>query len=416
MKNLKLLLIAAVLVAIALAIQPSGKPGSAVDANIGHSLVVAEEIDGIAEIFLNAAQGQISLKQASATWRLPELHSLRADPNRVEELFQRLTAAKIVESVSANAAKHADLGVASLANDAPPTGPDSAILVFKNKSGGEIKRVYLGKGRQSRMVDGSQGFGNDGQYCRFNADNNVYLLSTFMWLEKNAKNWLGKDLLKINPEKISKLSWSYSGSEKNTFVLARNAASDSLVLDKLQNGQQTKQAAVAAITSLFSGLAFDDFIATSTPAQHPALADRLELALESFDGLKFKILISSGTVELPGSGNMHLLWLNGEYAGADTSLQALVKELNGNSEKLAFAVQPQRIKALMVKAADLSEPEPPKPTPPSSASATVPVVSQPVLPAVENAATSSQPVLLASETLSVASETVPALVASESAN
>ncbi len=364
---MKLLLIAVILVAIAFVLQHGSKQTVTTDQMAGRNLVTAAELDSVTEINLRTDAGTVLIKKTGDTWRLPDLHNLRADRNRVEELFQRLTGAKTVETVSANPQRHADLGVASLAANAPVTGQDCSYLSLNNASGGLVKQIYLGKGRQSKMVDGSQGFGNDGQYFRYEGDDKVYLLSTFLWLEKNPKNWLGKELLKLSPEKIGRLAWSYSDS-KEEFSLTRANASSSLELDKPGEGMQTRQSAVAGVVNLFAGLGFDDLVATDTPEQHPTLTDRLALSLETLDGLKLSMLVSSGTADIPGAGKMHLLWLNAEYTGNDPVWKSFADELSGNAKKLLYAMQPHRVKPLLLKTADLSEPKPLPP--PETASGT----------------------------------------------
>jgi len=71
---------------------------------------------------------------------------------------------------------------------------------------------------------------------------------------------------------------------------------------------------------------------------------------------------------------MHLVLLNAEYAGSDTSLKNLADEIEANAAKMAFALGEHRVKPLLVKAADLSED---KPAPaPETASATASVAGQ----------------------------------------
>lgn len=358
MKNLKLLLIALVLAGIAFMLHHGSKQTVAPDPNIGQNLVVAADIDGVPAITIKTDQGKIDLKKVDGIWRLPEMHNMRADLNRIEELFQRLTGTKIVDAVTGSPLRHADLGVASVAADAAISGQESALIILKDNSGQELRQLYLGKGRQSRQVDGTQGFGNDGQYFRFGGDDYVYLLSNFMWLEKSQKNWISKDLVKLSPEKVSKLAWLYNSDEKETFCLERQGATDSLTLDKLSSEQQTKQTAVSIVTSVLANFGFDEFIATDTPGLHPGLADSMALAVETFDGLKLSMLISSAPVELPGSGKMHLLWLNADYAGSDAGLRRLADDMAANARSMVFALRENRIKPLMVKAADLAEAKP----------------------------------------------------------
>ncbi|GAB1352511.1 hypothetical protein MASR1M12_12420 [Erysipelotrichia bacterium] len=374
MKNLKLLLIAIVLVAVAFALQHGSRPEVAPDPFVGKNLVEAADIDGISGITLKSDQGSLELKKVNGIWRLPGLYDMRVDSNRLEEFFQQVNAAKIVESVSGNPQRHADLGVASVAVDAATvSGADSALITLKDVSGATVRELYLGKGRQAKSVDGSQGFGNDGQYFRFGGSDYVYLLSSFIWLDKDQKNWLGKELVKISADKLKQIAWKYS-DDSEKFSLARAGATDSLVLSGLAEDMQTKQSALPAVQNFFANLTFDDFIATDSPELHKDLSDSLTLAVESFDGLKLQLLVSSGAVEIPGKGKMHLLWLGAEYAGSDAGVRSIADELAANAKKMLYALQEHRVRPLMLKSADLSEAKP-KPEPAADASGTAEVAS-----------------------------------------
>lgn len=372
MKNLKLLIIAGLLVVVALVLQHGSQPAVAPDPYIGKSLIAAADMDGVPEIVIKSSQGRIDLKKVDGIWRLPELHNMRVDRNRVEELFQKLTETKVVEIVTGNQQRHKDLGVASISEDAGISGEDNALIVLKDIAGAQLRQIYLGKGRQARSVDGSQGFGNDGQYFRFGDDDGVYLLSQFLWLEKNQKNWLSKELLKLSSDKIGKITWEYP--ENDTFSLERATATSALVLKDLDEGKQTKQQVAEQIAGIFAALQFDDFVATDSPALHPALAEKVSLHIECSDAFNVKLNISSGPVDIPGAGKMHLVLLNAEYAGSDTSLKNLADEIEANAAKMAFALGEHRVKPLLVKAADLSED---KPAPaPETASTTASVAGQ----------------------------------------
>lgn len=371
MKNTRLLIVIVILVAVALMLQQGKKPAVSSDPLVGQSLVSATEIDQVRELSIKTAQGKVDLKMDKDSWRLMSLHQLGADKNRIEELFQRLNAARLVEAVSANPERHADMGVASIAAEAAITGADNAQLVLKNASGQELKTLYLGNGRKAKNVDGSQGWGNDGQYCRYAGNDKVYLLSSFLWLEKNQKNWLSKSLLKLAPDKIAKIAWSYPAAEKEEFELSRSSASESLALKNLGEDMQTKKEVAQAAAQFFANLSFDDFIATASPQLHKDLNDHVALWVESLDGLKISMRISSGPVDLPGLGKMNLLWLTGEYAGADAGLRAVADELTANSQKFVFALRENKLKPVLIKSGNLQEAKP-KPAP-ANASATAEV-------------------------------------------
>ncbi|MFZ5950552.1 MAG: peptidylprolyl isomerase, partial [Candidatus Rifleibacteriota bacterium] len=315
-------------------------------------------IDQTRELEIRTAQGNIELKNADNTWRLPGMNDMRADRNRLEEFFQRLNDARLGEAVTVNAQKHGDLGVARLASDTSLVGDEVAVINLKDAQGKELKSIYLGKGRAARSVDGAPGFGNDGQYCRISDSDAVYLLSGFFWIEKNLKNWLSKDLLKITRNQISKIAWTYPASDKEVFELSRATASEALTLGKLDADQQTKADSANSAAGFFEALSFDDFIATDSPEMHPGLENHVALWVESFDGLKLSMRISSGPVDLPGLGKMNLLWLTGEYSGTDPAVKTLADELASYSRKFVFALREPRVKSILIKSGNLKEAKP----------------------------------------------------------
>jgi peptidyl-prolyl cis-trans isomerase C/peptidyl-prolyl cis-trans isomerase SurA len=357
-KNFRLLLVAVVLVIVALVLKQSNEPAITTDPLIGQELVDANDIDQVKELTIKSAQGTIRLNRENGHWRLPDFHDLKADKNRIEELFQRLNQTKIMELVSTNTQRHADLGVASVAADARILNAESANIVLKKDQTTKIKEIYLGKGRQARMVDGSRGFGNAGQYFRYGESDAVYLLSDFLWLEKNQKNWVNKELLKLPAEKIKKIAWNYTGEKDSRFTLERNQASESLALSELDPEMQTRKTSADAAARFCQNLGFDEFIATDSPKLHPALKDGLELAVESFDGLSLNMLISSGPVDLPGMGKMQVAWLSAKYDGSDKELAEISHELSRNSEKFVYALRENRLQAVMIKKEDLTETKP----------------------------------------------------------
>ena len=358
MKNEKLVMIAVVVMVVALVLQQSRKPALVNDPMAGHNLVSATEIDQVRELTLKSSQGQIDLKMDKDDWRLKNLHRFHADKNRIEELFQRLHSSKIVEMVSTNSQRNPDLGVASIAIETPITDPDSSQVVLKNAEGQLIKNIYLGKGRQAKSVDGGPGWGNDGQYCRYEGKDQVYLLSTYLWIEKNLKNWLSKQLVKLPSEKIGKIAWSYPALDKEEFEISRASATEELVLNKLPEKMQTKKDVADAAANFFSNLSFDDFIATASPELHPALDQYLSLWVESLDGMKLSMRLSTDSVDLPGVGKMNLLWLTAEYSGPDAGLKTLADELASNSHGFLYALRENKVKPILIKSGNLLEAKP----------------------------------------------------------
>ncbi|NLF96114.1 MAG: DUF4340 domain-containing protein [Candidatus Riflebacteria bacterium] len=367
MKNFKLLIIAVVLVAIALVVSQDSKTGAG-DPLVGRNLLSAAEIDQVRAFTLTAADEEISLAQQNGSWRVTSREGFAAQPDRIEDLFQKLSTTRIIEMVSANKERHADLGVASPASGTRPDA-DSLWLTLRDKDGKEIKTLLLGKGRQSRGPDGAMGFGEDGQYVRTGSDDKVYLVSNKLWIDKTPLRWLNTSLLKLPAADISRIN-SRPVVGADGYVLTRESATAALQLTDLPEGQQTKRASADAVARFFENIEVGDIIATATPLEHPDLASATLIEVETFKGLTVSMRIGSGPTDLANVGKGHIISLDAHYTGTDTALAALASETAGNAAKFVYAIPEARVKSLLVKPAELHEAKPAPPLETATGTAT----------------------------------------------
>lgn len=358
MKNARLLIIAVVLVAIAMFLKQSNKPAAPSDPLIGHSLVTAAEIDQINEFSMLTDQGEIKVKKQNGEWRLPAYHGLKARPQRIEELFQKMNQARIAEMVTANEQRHNDLGVAQIADGSSVSGFEKARIQLKNDQGAELKTLYFGNGRKARNVDGSESFNHAGQYFRYGNSQSVYLINEMQYFEKSNKNWASNELFKIAASQVKQLNVNKPEPEAAAFTVQREKPENALALSEVPEDQQMKAAVVDAAVRIFEPLTFDEIIATDSPALHPELVNGISASLETFSGLKLDLKISSGPVSIPGIEAMNIVSISAVYEGTDPAMKALAEELNGYAEKLLFGMREFRIKPLIVNEPELLEPKP----------------------------------------------------------
>lgn len=352
MKNFKLLAVAIVLVVIAMVLSTNKTKVIPINPLVGKGIIASNELDKIKNISLITSQGRIDIKHDKSNWRMPELHDMRVDNNRIEELFQQLNGSKLIELVSKNPKRYQDMGVSD-SSGTYAIGKDCAQVIMANEQNQNISNTYLGSARKAKMVDGSQGFGNDGQYIRHKDSASVYLTSNFIRIENRKKNWLDKKLLKSPVDNIKKISWKYS--DNKTFHIERSAASESLELTDIDKDHITNKSKVDMISKLPSNMMFDDYIATDSPSMHPSLAKPSECLIEGFNGLKLSMKISSAPVELPGLSKAYVVLLTSEYKGTDTSLKSYADELNTLSSKLLYALRESRLKPFLVNKIDLQK-------------------------------------------------------------
>ncbi|MBU1105879.1 MAG: peptidylprolyl isomerase [Candidatus Riflebacteria bacterium] len=378
MKNYKLLIIAAVLIVIAMLINHDGKPGTAGDPLVGKNLLTPAEIDQVRAFTLLSPEEEISVAQQNGSWRVTSRGGFAAARDRIEDLFQKLASNRIMEMVSANPARHADLGVANLAEGSRP-GEDCLLLTLRDKAGKELKTLHLGKGRPSRGPDGSVGYGDAGQYLRFSGNDNIYLASERLWIDNTQLRWLNTSLLKLAAKDISRIN-NRPVVPENAFVLARANATSALQLAGLPEKQQTKQPVADAVAGFFADINCDDIVATDEPLQHSGLASATLIEVETFNGLTVSLRIGSEPTDLANGGKGYIVSLDASYTGTDPALAALASETSSNAAKFVYAMQEAKIKPLLVKTIELTEPRPEPPPVSVSASdtATVPPATQQV--------------------------------------
>jgi hypothetical protein len=296
--------------------------------------------------------------QKNGEWILPDFHSFAADLNKVEELFQKLHSMETVEMVGDTKDSHQALAVEAIDKNESVKNPETVIVTLKKENHEAIKTLYLGKGRTRKEIDGSPGFGFDGQYGRLDGSDKVYLLSNYLHLIKQLKQWADKKIVSIKAAKIKRIAWN-SGSEK-AYELKRNSASDSLVLSPMPEDHETRQSLAKSISSALSNLSYDEVIATDTPEMHPGLQKFTRVTFETFDGLKLNFKIGSGTTKLESGREMQVFRLEAGYEGSDDQVNKIADDIDAKYADIVFAVGKGRLNGILKEKDELSQKKPEK--------------------------------------------------------
>lgn len=356
MKIWQLILIVVILVPIALFVRQPDVKTSSTDSLTGKVLMEPEEIDNVGELHLVTSQGEIRLKQSEGKWGVTDKGGFPADTARIEDLFQKLNDIRLGEMVTANPQRHKEMGVsAPLDNEKPEQ--DNGILAMTMKTGESGKKIYFGAARQARNPDGSVGFGDVGQYIRFDGSENVFLTSSRLWLEKNPVRWLRTELIKLEQSKISRIRWPGKEEEKE-LLLSREVATEPLVLSELGPDMQMKTAPLDGLTRFFANLTIDDIVTFERAEELKAFEDSARLELETFDGLKLALEIGMNEVDIGQTGMVNLVKISASYSGDDSALKDRVSDLSRFAESHAYAMKNFRIMPLLLDYDDLAEKKP----------------------------------------------------------
>lgn len=382
MKNWKLFIVAVILILIAFFLQNSTKTDQPKDPKIGAALLLSAEIDLVKAIEIAYSDAELNLKSESGKWKVADKRGFPADNNKIEELFQKMNNAKVVEMVSANTARHADLGVAKPEDGKKPE-QENIIISFKDSVGKTIKTIFFGKGRQSKSQDGMPGFGTAGQYVRFDGNDSTYLVTEQIWLEKNPKRWLKTEILKLQEAEIKKVIWDYPSDVKD-IELVRETATESFQLSGIPADHQLKKSVMDEAMRFFANLAFDDLIESENPEMHENLADAVSVALETFAGAKFTLKVGVKETDLENLGKVNLMAIKAVYDGEDGVIKSGISEISETASGSVFAIRNFRLKPMLVKYEALVEKKP-EPVSDENASGAVEVAASHILVAWKGA-------------------------------
>ena len=114
------------------------------------------------------------------------------------------------------------------------------LVAFKDKDGNELGAIIIGKQHGSREEQTAMG----GQYVRLAGQDTVYLVDkSFSITDTNPKGWLDKDLIKVKPENIRRIS-CFAEGDKVLYALERQEKAKELqpvgtLRDKKLNKQRS---------------------------------------------------------------------------------------------------------------------------------------------------------------------------------
>jgi len=114
------------------------------------------------------------------------------------------------------------------------------LVAFKDKDGNELGSIIIAKQHGSREEQTAMG----GQYVRLAGQDTVYLVDkSFSIIDTNPKGWLDKDLIKVKPENIRRIS-CFAEGDKVLYALERQEKAKELqpvgtLRDKKLNKQRS---------------------------------------------------------------------------------------------------------------------------------------------------------------------------------
>jgi hypothetical protein len=264
-----LLAVAIVAVGAAFAINHSRKPLSDVSAQAG-TLVpgLRDHVNDVSRVSLVGANKQVlvSLERDGNGWKVIEKGGYPADVGKLRDYLLKLADATLLEQKTSNSARYADLGVTDM-DDPQAKG---------------IQVELQGLASPVQFIVGTFDGPTNGSFVRRVGESQSWLAKGSLLPDKNASDWLRKDLGDISSSRVA--SVSITRGEGKTLSISKTSEDDSLyTVANLPKGRElSSEYAPNGLASVLADLRFDDVAPTSEVA--PA-EDAIKARYSLFDGI-----------------------------------------------------------------------------------------------------------------------------------
>ncbi len=257
----------ALVAAIALnhANKPRSEGGGEVSAWLAPEL--REHVNDVGKIVVTGANSKIvaTLERGTNGWGLAEKGGYAVDTGKVREFLLKLADAKLLEQKTASKDKYALLGVGDVAD--------------KDAKGVQIELDGLAQPLKLIVGDANP---HGGTFVRRVGDARSWLASGALTVEKNAPDWLKKDLADIAASRIRSVAITHA--DGSVVRIGKDAESDAnFKLADIPKGREAgAEFTVNGVASTLSGLRFDDIVPAKDSVPD---AKTLKARYSLFDGL-----------------------------------------------------------------------------------------------------------------------------------
>ncbi|MBW2037945.1 MAG: DUF4340 domain-containing protein, partial [Deltaproteobacteria bacterium] len=203
-KTLFILIIILIALAVVVALFVHKKGQGLEEARLGKTLFKNLKVNSIAMITIHGPENEkVELRKGEKFWGVVQKFGYPADFGKIRKLVRKISELKVGRSFKATAEILSRLRVTSPLKTDGDDKEQGTLVSLKDTNGNELAGIIIGK----RHSSGSVQTGTSGQYIRLTKGEMVYLVDkTFPLIETNPKAWLDKELVKVQPEDIRRIS------------------------------------------------------------------------------------------------------------------------------------------------------------------------------------------------------------------
>ena len=293
---------------------------------------LADRLGDLAWMRLSRGQWKIDFANVAGQWVLVEKGNYPASPARMRRLLVGLSELTLVEPKTRRAELFGRLGL-----DDPADG-NSTLLGLRDRTGGTVAELIVGKVRHDRPGGGASGI-----YIRKPDGERAWLARGSLDLSGDSILWLDRGIVDIPPARIA--SVRLTGGDGTAFLLRRDKPHAAFAIVDLPEGMKAKaDSGVSEPAAALALLDLDD-VKPAVEMDFP-MNGVTTVEYATFDGLAIKLrLVEEGGAD----------WVALAASGSG-SADAESKSINRRVARWVYAIPAARTKLLRTRLADLIEP------------------------------------------------------------
>jgi hypothetical protein len=293
---------------------------------------LAQKLGEVASVTVLHDGSTLTLIRDGDGWLVAEKGNYPANAAKISQIMRAMADLPLVEPKTREAGLYPRLEVEE------PGAGKSTLISVKDKSGGLIAEVIVGKRRYDRL-----GAGNDGVYLRRLGDPQAWLARGSLEAAGDPPSWLDRRILDISEKQIARVTLTQADGTK--LVIARAAPDANFAVENAPADAKFKgQTAIAGAATALETLDLDDV----EPAAQLPIPDKdvVTASFVTFDDL---------TVDVRLLERDKTNWIAISAAGSGAA-EAEAKKLGEKVARWTYAIPGYKANLLRTKLIELLEP------------------------------------------------------------
>ncbi|AWB68102.1 hypothetical protein C2869_17475 [Saccharobesus litoralis] len=329
-KNIVLLLVGVLVAVVAAVVSQSGKPDSSAQQQ---TLLSDFDVNQLQQVKFIKAGDQLVLdaEKQGDKWQVNNLDGYPLNVADLSKFVQELVDSKLVEKKTANASKHARLGLTAI-----------------NDSDSEATLLHLvSEGKSIDLLLGNFAKGN-GRYVRFADQDQTWLIDKQLYTPSSAANWIDKKL--FNDFTMADIKRLELAGEEGFVLNKADKEQADFNLESVPSERTAKSSSeLASLSSSIGGLRMDAPRLLDSQLWQNDSVKSLKVSL--FNGVDYQLKLVNST-DADSDEN----WLSVVASGTDEASNVIAQQYNDNYGKWQYALPSYTFDSLDKSIEDMLEP------------------------------------------------------------